>query len=326
MATRRITTVVPDDYPIAYGGLEHPQLRRLLDYGEVICHSTRYADRQEFFERLKDADAAINVRAYSTFDKECFDACPKLKMVSILGTGTDNVDLVEAKKRGITVTNTPAINHVAVAELCMGLLFAAVRSIPLSERRLRAGTWQHPTPGFEIQGKTLGLLGLGVIGSHMAKLGKGVGMRVIAWSWRHDPQRAAELGVELVDRDEVFRQADVVSLHLRNTPEVRGSVGRREFEMMKSHAVLLNTARAGILNQDDLVEALKTGQIGAAGLDVHTVEPLPLDQNPYVELDNVVITPHLGGSTVESNARSRKMPVDNIIAWHEGKPEHVVNP
>lgn len=321
-----ITIVVPDDYPVAYGGVQHPELSRLLDYGEVRCHSTRYADRAEFFSRLADARAVINVRAYSRFDQEAFEHAPRLGMISILGTGTDNVDLDEARRRGIVVANTPAINHVAVAELCIGLLFATWRNLPAGDRWLRQGLWKHPPTAHEIRGRTLGLLGLGAIGAETARLGNGIGMNVIAWSPRHDPERAARLGVELVERDEVFRRSDAVSLHLRNTPQSQGSVGRREFELMKRDAILINTARAGIVNQDDLVAALKSSRIAGAGLDVHAVEPLPLDRNPYAALDNVVITPHMGGTTHESNARSRRMPVDNIIAWIEGRPEHVVNP
>src|SRR5205085_11730788 len=121
-----------------------------------------------------------------------------------------------AKRRGIAVTNTPAVGAASVAELCLGLLLAVVRAIPLSDRRLREGAWQH-VEGPELEGKTLGLLGLGVIGRHFARLGHGLGMRVIGWSWHHDPARAAEAGVELVERDEVFRRSDVVSVHLRNT-------------------------------------------------------------------------------------------------------------
>lgn len=317
--------MVPDDYPVAYGGLEHPELARLKQYGEVVCHSTRYADRAEFFKRIADAQAVINVRAYSTFDKEAFDHAPNLGIVSILGTGTDNVDLAEARKRGIVVTNTPAINHVAVAELCIGMLMAIWRNFPAGDRWLRQGEWKHPPTAHEIKGKTLGLVGLGTIGAETARLGRGIGMKIIAWSPTHDPKRAERLGVELVARDEVFKRADAVSLHLRNSPEVRGSVGRREFELMKPSAVLVNTARAAILNQDDLVWALTNGKIAGAALDTHAVEPLPLDKNVFAALDNVLITPHMGGTTVESNLRSRKMPVDNIIAWIEGRSENVVN-
>jgi phosphoglycerate dehydrogenase-like enzyme len=321
----RVKIVVPDDFPIAYGSPDHPDLARLRDYGEVVTHTTRFADRAEFFDRIADAEVVVNVRAYSTFDEEALERAPKLKMISIQGVGTDNVDLAAAKRRGVVVTNTPGVNAVSVAELALGLMFAVIRGIPVTDRRLREGTWQHPK-AFEIQGKTLGLLGLGAIGSHLARLGRGVGMQVIAWSWNRDPARAERLGVELVERDELFRRADVVSVHLRNTPEARGSVGRRELELMKPSAILINTARAAILDQDAVVDALRSGRIAGAGFDVYLTEPLPLDQNPFKDLDNVVIMPHAGGATAESAERSNRAPIDNVIAFLEGRPEHVVNP
>jgi phosphoglycerate dehydrogenase-like enzyme len=321
----RVKIVVPDDFPIAYGSPDHPDLARLRDYGEVVTHTTRFADRAEFFDRIADAEVVVNVRAYSTFDEEALEHAPKLKMISIQGVGTDNVDLAAAKRRGVVVTNTPGVNAVSVAVLALGLMFAVIRGIPVTDRRLREGTWQHPK-AFEIQGKTLGLLGLGAIGSHLARLGRGVGMQVIAWSWNRDPARAERLGVELVERDELFRRADVVSVHLRNTPEARGSVGRRELELMKPSAILINTARAAILDQDAVVDALRSGRIDGAGFDVYLTEPLPLDQNPFKDLDNVVIMPHAGGATAESAERSNRAPIDNVIAFLEGRPEHVVNP
>ena len=163
------------------------------------------------------------------------------------------------------ITNTPGVNSVSVAEMAIGLIFAVVRAIPLSDKRMREGTWQHP-PAFELQGKTIGLLGLGAIGAYTAKLAAGLGMKPIAWSWNQDPTRAERLGVELVDRDDVFRRSDIVSVHLKNTPEARGSVGARELSLMKPSSILINTARAAILDQDAVVEALKSGQIAGAGM------------------------------------------------------------
>jgi phosphoglycerate dehydrogenase-like enzyme len=160
----------------------------------------------------------------------------------------------------------------------------------------------------------------------MARLGNGIGMRVIGWSFSPDEARAAEAGVELVERDEVFRQADVLSLHLRNSPEAQGFVGRRELGLMKPTAYLINTARAAIVDQDALVEALRAGRIAGAGLDVFLEEPLPVASNPFRDMDNVVLSPHIGAVTAEANARARAMPVDNIIAFFQGRPEHVVNP
>jgi phosphoglycerate dehydrogenase-like enzyme len=320
-----VQVVVPDDYPVAYGGPDHPQLRRLAEYGTVNVHASRWADRDDLFRRLAPADVVINVRAYTVFDDEALAHAPNLKLISILGTGTDNVDLEAATRRGVVVTNTPGIGAVSVAELALALMMATVRPIVVMDRRLRTGLWQHEI-GPELYGKTLGLLGLGAIAQHFARIGNGLGMRVIGWSFRHDPERAAEWGVELVERDEVFRQADVVSVHLRNSPEARGFVGRRELAMMKPTAVLINTARAAIVDQDALVEALRERRILGAGLDVHVQEPLPVEANAFRDLDNVVLTPHVGGSTTEGILRSRKMPVDNIIAFLEGRPEYVVNP
>ena len=319
-----VQIVVPDDYPPAYGSAEQEDLQRLAGYGTVTIHTTRYADRAEFFRRIAPAEVVINIRAYSVFDDEALSHAPNLRMISILGNGTDNVDLAAATRRGITVTNTPGVGAPSVAELALGLMLATARAIPLSDRRLRDGTWQH-VEGPELHGKTLGLLGLGAIGQHFARIGNGLGMRVISWSFRQDAARAAAVGAALVERDDLFRQADVVSVHLRNTPEARNFVGRRELALMKSTALLINTARGALVDQDALAEALRAGQIAGAGLDVYVQEPLPSDSNPFRDLDNVVLMPHAGAVTHEANTRSRKMPVDNIIAFLEGRPEHVVN-
>ena len=150
-------------------------------------------------------------------------------------------------------------------------------------------------------------------------------MRVIGWSFLPDAARAGRLGVELMaDRDEIFRRSDVVSLHLRNTPEVRGLVGARELALMKPGAYLINTARGALVDSPALASALRAGLIAGAALDVYTEEPLPPERNPFLGLDNVILTPHIGAVTREANARSRAMPVDNIIAFLEGKPNNVV--
>jgi phosphoglycerate dehydrogenase-like enzyme len=317
--------VIPDDYPPTYESLDNVDLRRLAAYGEVRLHTSRAQTREELFERIANAEVIINVRAYTALDEEALVHAPKLRMVSILGTGTDNVDLLAARRRGVTVTNTPGTGAASVAELTLGLTLATVRAIPLSDERVRQGAWQH-VEGPELDGKTLGLLGLGAIGSRVALMGRGLGMRVIAWTFRADAARAERLAVEMVeDRDDIFRRSDVVSVHLRNTPEVRGLVGPRELALMKPSAYLINTARGALVDADALAEALRAGRLAGAGLDVFTQEPLKPEHNPFLDLRNVVLTPHLGAVTREANARSRAMPVDNIIAFLEGRPEHVVN-
>jgi D-3-phosphoglycerate dehydrogenase len=319
------TVVIPDDFPSTYANLDQPDLARLRPRADVRLYTTRAADRAELFERIAPAEALINVRAYTVLDDEAFEHAPRLRMVSILGTGTDNVDLSAATRRRIVVTNTPGVGALSVAELALGLILSVARAIPLSDARVRQGVWQH-VEGPELFGKTLGLLGLGAIGSRLAELGRCLGMDVLAWSWRQDAQRAERLGVRLVDRDDVFRLADVVSVHLRNTPEARGFVGARELALMKPSAILINTARAALVDQEALVAALSTGGIAGAGIDVHVEEPLPLDKNVFAGLDNVVLMPHAGAVTVEASARQRAMPVDNILAFLDGRPQHVVNP
>ncbi len=320
-----LNIVIPDDAPPAYGSADQADLQRLADLGTVTVYTTRPADRAEFFQRLAPAEIVINVRSYSIFDDEALAQAPQLRLLSILGTGTDNVDLDAATKRGIVVTNTPGVGAPSVAELALGLILATTRAIPLSDRRLRDGAWQH-VEGPELVGKTLGIVGLGAIGQHLARIGQGLGMRVIGWSFRTDPARAEALGVELVERDALFQQADLVSLHLRNTPEARNFVGARELALMKPTAFLINTARGALVDQEALANALRTNQIAGAGLDVYPEEPLLLEKNPYRDLENVVLMPHAGAITAEANARSRAMPVDNILAFLAGHPEHVVNP
>jgi phosphoglycerate dehydrogenase-like enzyme len=319
-----VNIVIPDDDPPYYDSAEHPQLRRLEAYGKVIYHGTRFADRAEFFRRIEPADVILNVRGYSKFDEEGLAAAPRLKMISIVGRGTDNVDLAAAKRRGVVVSNTPGTNHITVVETALGLMLAVMRKIPISDRRLREGTWREER-GPELYDKTLGVLGLGIIGARMAELGRALGMRVIAWSFTHDLTRAAAVGAELVERDEVFRQADVVSVHVLSTAETHGFVGRRELALMKPTAYLINTARGAVVDADALRCALLDGRIAGAGLDVHVPEPLPLKENRFADLDNVVITPHLGGSSWEAVERMRVMTVENAIAFLKGRPVNVVN-
>ena len=315
--------VIPDNYPPVYQN-DQPVLAPLRVAGSVEIYSTRFATPAELIERCQGARCLINVRSYAVFDVAILDALPDLRMISILGTGTDNVDLDAATERGIVVSNTPGVSAVSVAEATIGLLFAVTRRIPLMDRRLRKGVWQHEI-GPELRGRTLGVVGLGAIGSEVAALGRGLGLRVIAWSFRQDPERAARLGVQLVELDDLLRQSDVVSLHLRNSPQAAGLIGRRELALMKSTAYLINTARGAIVDQAALVDVLREKQIAGAGLDVFAPEPLEAD-SPFLALDNVVVTPHVAAVTHEAQARLAQMPVDNIVAFLDGHPEHVVNP
>jgi D-3-phosphoglycerate dehydrogenase len=314
--------VIPDDFPPVYQ--DHPEVERLRQRGEVAVYSTKAGSEAELIDRLRGADIAINVRSYTRFDEQLLTALPDLRMVSILGTGTDNFDLSACTRHGVVVTNTPGASTTSVAELTIALLLATARHVALTDRKVREGIWYHQH-GFELRGKTLGVVGLGLIGQEVARLARAFGMEVIAWSFHDDPARAAALGVEMVALDDLLRRSDVVSIHVRNSSEARGMIGSRELGLMKSTAVLINTARAAVVDQDALTEALREKRIAGAGLDVFLQEPLPAD-NPWVTLDNVVLTPHVGWVTHEASERLARAPVDNIFNYLDGRPTHVVNP
>src|SRR5262245_15828500 len=204
-------------------------------------------------------------------------------------------------------------------------MLAVMRHIAAGDREVRSGAWVH-RPSSEVRGRTLGLVGLGSIGQHMAALGIGLGMRVIAWN--RTPGRAAGLAgrIELVDFDEVFRRADVVSVHVRSTPETAGLIGERELGLMKPAAILVNTARAAVVDYAALAAAIRSGRLAGAGLDVHPVEPLPPAENLFADLDTVVLTPHSGTVTGEAGERSMHEAVENVIRFRAGTPRHVVSP
>lgn len=315
--------VIPDDFPPVYP--DYPvELARLREHGEVVVHNTKATSQDELAERLHGAEVAINVRAYSVFDEGVLAALPDLRLISVLGTGTDNVDLAACVQRGVLVTNCPGASTTSVAELTMALLLALARNVALADRKVREGSWFHGQ-SFELRGKVLGIIGLGQIGQEVARLGLAFGMRVIAWSFRDDPARAAAVGVELVALEDLLRQADAISIHLRNSAEASGLIGHPQFAMMQPSAVLINTARAAVVDQNALLDALREKRIAGAGLDVFWQEPLPADSG-WARLDNVVLTPHAGAVTAEASARLAKMPVDNILNYLASQPTHVVNP
>jgi phosphoglycerate dehydrogenase-like enzyme len=177
----------------------------------------------------------------------------------------------------------------------------------------------------ELAGKTIGVIGLGLIGCAVGRIAAGLGMRVLGWSFREDAVRAKEAGATLVSLDDLFAQSDVVSVHLRNSAQARGLIGSREIGRMKRGALFVNTARGAIVDERALLEALRSGHLGGAGLDVFVQEPLPPD-SPWLALDNVVLSPHAGAVTAEASERLAEWPIDNLFAWAAGTPKNVVNP
>ena len=310
------TIVIPDDYPAVMGISE--AYRRLAEVEAATYYATLPGSEDVLVERIRDFDTVINIRSSTKFTARVFADCPRLKMLSIWGTGTDNVDLASARQFGVTVTNTPGVAAISIAEHALMLTLAVARRVVPLHQRVASGEWPRGQ-SMQLRGKTLGIIGLGAIGRQFAKLGEAVGMRVIAWTMHPNPA----LGFALVELDALLRESDVVSVHLRQSPETLGFIGPREFDLMKRTAVLINTARGPIVNEGALLAALEAQRIAGAGLDVFDVEPLPLG-HPLTRLDNVVLTPHCAGVTPEVLEAGLAMAISNAEAFWNGAPQHVV--
>jgi D-3-phosphoglycerate dehydrogenase len=306
--------VIPDDAPPVMSLSD--AVGQLRDR-EHRLYTTLPADSRDLTARIGDADAVINIRASTRFTADVLAESPRLRLISIWGTGTDHVDLGAAKARGIAVANTPAVSAVAVAEHAVSLMFAVARQTVNIDAAVRRGEWPRAMVQ-QLHGKTLGVIGTGAIGREVARLGAGIGMQVIAWSFN---QRGDHTWVTLED---LFRRADVVSVHVRQSPETIGMIGAEHFAMMKPGAIFINTARGRIVVEHDLVEALRSTRIAGAGLDVFETEPLPAD-SPLRLLPNVVLTPHAAGITREATEAGLSMAIDNVLAFRAGTPVHVVS-
>ena len=312
--------VVPDDNPPALAGT--PALDRMRKIGDVRVYDSDATDPAVLAERLKDADVAVNIRGRTRFTAEVLQACPKLRLISIWGTGTDNVDLKAAAARGITVTNTPGANAVAVAEHTVALMLAVVKQLAHADQAMRQGGWpRNLVP--QLRGKRLGLLGTGLIGREVAGMARGLGMEVVAWTYHPNSSLVGSIGLKYVGLDELLRTSDIVSIHLRATPDAHHFLNRERLALLKPTAFLVNTARGALIDEAALVEWLREKKIAGAGLDVFETEPLPAG-HPLAALPNVLLTPHCAGMTPDSNLIGLAMAAENIAGFLQGNPSHVV--
>jgi phosphoglycerate dehydrogenase-like enzyme len=313
--------VVPDDFPVVLTGTAAERSLRAL--GEVTIVTERGADREdELARRIGDARLALCQRAYSRITGRVLAVCPNLEMISLWGSGTDNVDLAACAARGVTVTNTPGVNAHAVAEHTLALMLAITRRIPAMDAAVRAGEWPRDQL-VQLEGKTLGLVGLGAIGRRVAALAAPFGMRLLASTYGPDEGRAAAAGASHVPLDTLLRESDVVSLHLRLSAATERLLGRAQLVLMKPTAFLVNTARAGLVDRDALLDALDRRRIAGAALDVFHDEPLP-PGDPLRTMANVVLTPHNAGSTPEVIEVGLTRAVENVAHFLGGAPRHVV--
>jgi phosphoglycerate dehydrogenase-like enzyme len=304
--------VVPDDFPLVFAGSEaEAQLRAL---GDVTVHSERGADEEaELIKRIAEAEAVVNLRAYAKFTEPVLAACPNLRMISVWGTGIDHIDHAAAKARGVTVANTPGVNAHSVAEHTMALMLAFARRIPWNDGLMRAGQWPRSMLT-ELEGKTLGIVGLGPIGRRVASLAAMFNMRLLANTSGKDNGRAASVGARYAELDDLMWRSDIVSLHLRLTPESRGLISRERLALMKPTAFLVNTARGAIVDRTALIDALQKGRIAGAAIDVFHDEPIA-PNDPLLALPNVVLSPHNAGMTHETTVAGLRRTVENVAAF-----------
>jgi len=311
--------VVLDDYQ---GVARHfGPWEQLADAIELTVVGDHIDDTEELVSRLAGAQVIVAMRERTPFDRQRLERLTDLHLLVTTGMANAAIDMQAAKDLGITVCGT-ASPAAPPAELTWALILAVTRNVCREDQAVRAGGWQH-TIGPELEGRTLGVIGLGRLGSRVAAFGKAFDMRVLAWSANLDPAVAAAAGAEAVSKQTLLEDSDVVTLHLRLSDRTRGIIGAADLATMRPTSYLVNTSRGPLIDEQALVEALRTGQIAGAGLDVFETEPLPVD-HPLRGLTNVVLTPHLGYVSTGGFATYYREAVEDIAAWLEGSPVRVL--
>jgi D-3-phosphoglycerate dehydrogenase len=301
--------------------LEEKHVRRLRSLGDVEIFKEPPETVEELKSRIEQAD--VIVVGWSNLTKEVIDSAERLKMISIWATTCHYVDLDAAKQRGIVVTHVPGYATEAVAEYTFALLLAAVRKLTLADKHVREGKFDwRPFGGMELSGKTLGIIGTGAIGFRVAEISRAFKMQLFGYDKYPNPKRAEEIGLMYVDLKTLLEKSDIVTNHVTLTRETEKLIGREEITAMKDGAVIINTSQGKIIDEKALVEALKSGKIAYAGLDVFTEEP-PTKDNPLFQLENTVLSPHIGFNTVEAETRCSDICIDNVANFLQGKHQNV---
>ncbi len=314
--------VIPDDYQDA---VRHLDCFARLTGHEVAVYNDSVTGQDALAQRFADAEALVLIRERTAIDAALLDRLPALRLISQTGKGTTHIDVEACTARGVAVaagTGSP----VAPAELTFALILAAMRHIPQESAALQAGGWQQ-TLGRVLRGRTLGIFGYGKIGSLVAGYGRAFGMNVLAFGRAGSLERAQRDGIATAEESAaLFASADVLSLHLRLTPETPGIVTADDLSQMKSDALIVNTSRAELIEPGALVAALRNGRPGFAAVDVYEEEPIHDAANPLLQMANVVATPHLGYVEKDSYELYFGQAFDHVVAFAAGQPVNVINP
>lgn len=313
MTTRKKIAILDDYQRVALKIADWSELTRRAD---ILVFADHIEDEDALVDRLRDFDAVCVMRERTPFRRSLMERLPNLKLIASTGARNASIDADAAHELGVEVVHT-AYTSTPTIEFTWAMILASMRNIARENESLRQGGWQISV-GEDLKGKTLGLVGLGHIGSEVARIGLAFGMRVLAWSQNLTSEKAAASGAELVSKEALFSSADIVSIHLILSHRTRGLVGARELSLMKPTSRLVNTSRGPIIVEKDLVDALSSGTIAGAAIDVYDREPLPQD-HPFRVLPNVLATPHIGYVSRGLYQTFYQDTVTNILRWLDGQ-------
>jgi phosphoglycerate dehydrogenase-like enzyme len=314
-----VRVAILDDYQSV--ALASADFTALDGKAEIVAFADHLVDEAAVARRLADFDVVIAMRERTPFRASLLDRLPTLRLLVTAGMVNASIDIGHARRNGVTVCGTGG-SRASTAELIWALLMATVRHLPAEDAAVRAGGWQT-TIGPELAGSTLGIVGLGGLGQTIARYAHAFDMRLLAWSTNLTADVAAAHGAELVGKRELFERSDVVTVHLKLSDRTVGLIGAPELAALGPRGYLVNTSRGPIVDERALIDALRTGTIAGAGLDVFDVEPLPLD-HPLRTMPNTVLTPHIGFVSEQSYARIYGDAVEDVLAWLAGSPLRVL--
>ena len=317
----RLRCAILDDYQNV--ALKLADWSALSDRIDITVFDKPFTSADEAAAALKDFEIVCAMRERTPFPRKMFEALPKLKLLITSGMRNAAIDLEAAKAHGVTVCGTAMVGN-PTAGLTIGLMLELTRKIGFEHARMKAGEPWQVTLGEDVEGKTLGIIGLGKLGTKVAKIAQALGMKVLAWSTNLTPEACAEAGVTYASKEELFSKSDVITIHVVLSDRSRGLVSRDDLARMKPTAYLINTARGPIVDEAALLETLQAKEIAGAGIDTYSHEPLPTD-SPLRKLDNVVITPHLGYVTAENYKRIYAEMIEGIGGFLKGEPARKLN-
>jgi len=301
-----------------------PAYAKLKERADITLVRERLDSSEKIVARLRHFDALLLMRERTFFSDKEYGQLPKLKFIAQTGRTSVHLDLANATKRGIAISGTPSDSGSPTKELTVGLILALARKIPQVNQRMREERWPA-IAGLRLEGKTIGVLGLGRIGNEVARIMKAFNTRVLGWSRSLTPERAAQVGAEAVPMQTLLKESDFVTVHVHFNAQTTGLIGEKEIASMKRGAFLVNTGRGPIIDEKAMLAALESGHLGGVGLDVYDHEPLPMD-HPLRRCDNAILMSHRGYATVEMLSERYEQAITNLLAYLDGNPSSLINP